>query len=101
MAYCASNARSEFVIPSKPCVGFVVDTSFMFHAAVPASYTPGLRPTRGSGLGDGSNSAVLAPEAQAASDAAVASIESRRIGFMAVSERGSRARAVTPAECRT
>ena len=31
--------------------GGVVDTSFMFQVAMPASYSPALRPTRGSGFG--------------------------------------------------
>ena len=45
------NARSEFVLPTNFPDGFVVDTSFMFHSASPASYMPPFSPTRGSGLG--------------------------------------------------
>src|SRR6478752_4313270 len=53
------NARSELIRRRSPGVdrlrksfdGFVVDTSRRFHAAVPASNQPALRPTRGSGLG--------------------------------------------------
>src|SRR6476469_3361996 len=53
------NARSELIRRRSPGVdrlrksfdGFVVETSRRFHAAVPASNQPALRPTRGSGLG--------------------------------------------------
>src|SRR5262245_54104624 len=53
------NARSELIRRRSPGVdmlrksfdGFVVDTSRRFHAAVPASNQPALRPTRGSGFG--------------------------------------------------
>src|SRR6476660_9353454 len=53
------NARSELMRRRSPGVdrlrnsfdGFVVDTSRRFHAAVPASNQPALRPTRGSGFG--------------------------------------------------
>src|SRR3954469_2422699 len=53
------NARSELMRRRSPGVdklrksfdGFVVETRRRFHAAVPASNQPALRPTRGSGFG--------------------------------------------------
>src|SRR6185503_7642059 len=45
------NARSECVAPSTLPVGGVVESMRMFHAACAASQRPGLRPTRGSGVG--------------------------------------------------
>src|SRR4051812_2460006 len=51
MAYLPVNARSELVTPTNFADGGVADTTFMFQAASPASATPALRPTRGSGLG--------------------------------------------------
>src|SRR6476660_10242428 len=53
------NARSELIRRRSPggdrlrksFDGFVGETSRRFHAAVPASNQPALRPTRGSGLG--------------------------------------------------
>src|SRR5512133_3124491 len=41
-------ARSELVLPANFPLGGVVDVSFMFHSAVPASNIPALSPTRGS-----------------------------------------------------
>src|SRR5687767_397757 len=51
MVYLPVKARSELVTPRNFSDGGVVDTSFRFHAAWPASHWPGDRPTRGSGLG--------------------------------------------------
>src|SRR5689334_3017616 len=51
MTYLPLKARSECVAPSVFPVGGVVEIIFMFHAASPASQRPGLRPTRGSGVG--------------------------------------------------
>src|SRR5437660_10398886 len=45
------NARSECVAPSTFPFGGVVESMRMFHAACAASQRPGLRPTRGSGVG--------------------------------------------------
>src|ERR1700722_753431 len=45
------NAMSEFVSPRNLPVGRVVETRRTFQAACPASHSPALRPTRGSGLG--------------------------------------------------
>src|SRR3954471_14796645 len=45
------NARSELVIPAKPCGAGVCDTMRMFQIASPASASPALRPMRGSGEG--------------------------------------------------
>src|SRR6185437_12212049 len=51
MAYWPLKARSEFT-PCSNCPSWgVFDTSFMFHAAVPALVSPALSPTRGSGFG--------------------------------------------------
>src|SRR3954463_14355958 len=59
MTKCPVNPRSEFhnrlslgvSVLRKADDGLVVDTSRRFHAASPAFHTPGLRFTRGSGLG--------------------------------------------------
>ncbi len=51
IAYFPENARSECVAPSTFSVGGVVEISFRFQAACPASQTPAARPTRGSGDG--------------------------------------------------
>src|SRR5579885_1596476 len=45
------NARSEFVTPAKPCGAGVCETMRRFQIASPASWSPALRPTRGSGDG--------------------------------------------------
>src|SRR5215813_12078881 len=42
---------SELVTPAKCSEGGVFETSLRFQAAVPASVSPALSPTRGSGLG--------------------------------------------------
>src|SRR5438067_12121948 len=55
------SARSELVAPSKPSGDGVAERRRRFHFASPASRSPGLRPTRGSGLG-----AVIDIEAGAA-----------------------------------
>src|SRR6478672_3164467 len=82
------NARSELIRRRSPGVdrlrksfdGFVVETSRRFHAAVPASNQPALRPTRGSGFvvptvmfGVGAEDDDDLVEAQAAAIAATAS----------------------------
>src|ERR1700691_3114076 len=51
MTYLPSKARSEFVLSTKSLDGGELDTRRMFHDAWPASNSPALRPTRGSGLG--------------------------------------------------
>src|ERR1051325_3762228 len=43
--------RSELVIPANPCGDWTCDTFRMFQIASPASWSPALRPTRGSGDG--------------------------------------------------
>jgi hypothetical protein len=48
--------------------GRVVETSFMFHAAWPASHRPALRPMRGSGLG-GDTDMLIAAEGAGAVEA--------------------------------
>src|ERR1700722_20214969 len=68
MAYGPLNARSELVLSTKSLDGGVFDIRRMFHAAWPASATPALSPTRGSGLGADidmllSGEAPLDPEA--------------------------------------
>src|SRR5690348_1566690 len=50
MAYFPKNPRSELTLLNWPGVG-VLDTRRMFQLASPASVTPALRPTRGSGFG--------------------------------------------------
>src|SRR5215831_9762371 len=44
-------ARSDMVLPTNFSLGFVVETSLMFHAAWAASHSPARSPMRGSGLG--------------------------------------------------
>src|SRR3954452_5581718 len=51
MTRLPENARSECVAPNDLPFGGVVESIRMFHAACPASQRPGLRPTRGSGVG--------------------------------------------------
>src|SRR6185369_10291819 len=51
IARLPEKARSECVAPSTFPVGGVVESIRMFHAAWAASQRPGLRPTRGSGVG--------------------------------------------------
>src|SRR5215207_10208107 len=51
MTYLPVNAMSELVIPVKSSGDGFSETTFRFHTASPASCSPALRPTRGSGLG--------------------------------------------------
>src|SRR4029078_1449474 len=51
MAYFPRKVRSELTPFTNFSGGRVAETSFMFHAAWPASHWPALRPMRGSGLG--------------------------------------------------
>src|SRR5688500_16811263 len=74
-----TNARSEFLSRASTkgarnfSDGFVVEISRMFQFATPASNQPGLRPTRGSGLGavtdiiaDGSDEGSLSEDDEGA-----------------------------------
>src|SRR6476469_6072976 len=51
MAYFPRKVRSELTPLTNFSGGRVAETSFMFHAAWPASHWPALRPMRGSWLG--------------------------------------------------
>src|SRR5690348_17083015 len=51
MAYCPTNARSEFVMPANFSGGGVSETTRRFQDASPAFMNPGFKPTRGSGFG--------------------------------------------------
>src|ERR1700757_4155357 len=51
MAYCPTNARSEFVRPANFSGGGVSETTRRFQDASPAFMSPGFKPTRGSGFG--------------------------------------------------
>src|SRR6187402_2872151 len=72
-------ARSEFVEPTNFSGGRVSETTFRFHAALPASFTPPLRPTRGStaGVADCDVFGVLE---HAASDRSPAAMDSDQNG---------------------
>src|SRR5215208_6650523 len=73
------NARSEFVEPTNFSAGFVSETTFRFHAALPASFCPALRPIRGStaGVADCETLGVLE---HAASDRNPAAMDSDQMG---------------------
>src|SRR6185437_14369454 len=51
MAYFPVKARSELVMPTNCSDGLVCESTSRFHDASPASYSPALSPTRGSGFG--------------------------------------------------
>src|SRR5215217_5104982 len=51
MTLLPENARSEFVMPVNPSGGGVLEIFRMFQIASPASLSPALSPTRGSGDG--------------------------------------------------
>src|SRR5213076_3345077 len=51
MTYLPRNARSELILPSNAAGGGVLETTRRFQIASPASYLPGLSPTRGSDAG--------------------------------------------------
>ena len=57
------NARSEFRAVAKSGGDGVLETSRRFQIASPASWSPGLRPTRGSGLGAAAEAAGAGADA--------------------------------------
>src|SRR6185503_20635625 len=73
------NARSEFVEPTNFSGGRVSETTFRFHAALPASVMPPLRPMRGStaGVADCDTLGVLE---HAASDRSPAAMDNDQNG---------------------
>src|SRR5678816_3053586 len=71
MAYLPRKVRSELTPLRNFSGGRVVETSFMFHVACPASHMPALSPTRGSGLGGDADMLLDADDGAGAVDTAV------------------------------